>query len=121
MEVYEVFRRTGHKDPFEHCGAVIAPDPGMAAIMAKECFIRRGEGEHLWVVPRSEVHPVGRDEGTGEVADKSYRYASAYRGVVEKRARAKQRASQAKAATSAPADAPSAPPSPVISTRRPVS
>jgi ring-1,2-phenylacetyl-CoA epoxidase subunit PaaB len=94
MNVYEVFRRSGHKDPFEHCGAVIAPDPQMALIMAKECFLRRREGDHLWVVRRSDVHSFS-DESLLEVAaDKSYRFASAYRDVVKKREKARARAKE---------------------------
>jgi ring-1,2-phenylacetyl-CoA epoxidase subunit PaaB len=94
METYEIFRRAGHKEPFTHCGAVIAPDSEMALIMAKECFLRRREGEHLWVVRRSDIHSF-RDESLLEVAaDKSYRFASAYRDVVTKRQRAKQRAQE---------------------------
>ena len=92
MEVYEVFRRTGHKDPFEHCGAVIAPDPEMALLMSKECFLRRREGQHLWVVRRSDVHSF-EDESLLEIAaDKSYRFAEGYRDVVKKRERARERA-----------------------------
>ena len=94
MEAYEVFRRSGHKDPFEHCGAVIAPDPDMALMMAKECFLRRREGQHLWVVRRSDIHSF-KDESMLEVtADKEYRFASAYRDVVHKRERARERAKQ---------------------------
>lgn len=92
MEVYEVFRRLGHKDPFEHAGAVIAPDPDMALMMAKECFVRRREGDHLWVVRRSDVHSF-KDESILEIAaDKSYRFASAYRDVIQKREKALARA-----------------------------
>ena len=92
MEVYEVFRRLGHKEPFEHCGAVIAPDSDMALLMAKECFLRRREGEHLWVTRRADIHSF-KDESLLEIAaDKSYRFASAYRDVVSKRERARQRA-----------------------------
>ncbi|MGH2806041.1 MAG: phenylacetic acid degradation protein PaaB [Actinomycetota bacterium] len=91
MEVYEVFRRSGHKEPFEHCGAVIASDPDMALLMAKECFFRRREGEHLWVVRRSDIHSFS-DESLLEIAaDKSYRFASDYRDVVEKRSAARKR------------------------------
>jgi ring-1,2-phenylacetyl-CoA epoxidase subunit PaaB len=91
MDVYEVFRRSGHKDPFEHCGAVIAPDPRMALMMAKECFTRRGEGDHLWVVRRADVHSF-KDESLLELsADKSYRFPSAYRDVVRKREVARER------------------------------
>jgi ring-1,2-phenylacetyl-CoA epoxidase subunit PaaB len=91
VEVYEVFRRGGHKNPFEHCGAVTAPDHDMALILAKECFLRRGEGEHLWAVRRTDIHSF-QDESLLEIgADKSYRFASAYRDVVGKRERARQR------------------------------
>lgn len=94
MQVYEVFRRGGHKDPFEHCGAVIAPDGDMALLMAKECFLRRREGEHLWVVRRSDIHSF-KDESLLDIAaDKTYRFASAYRDVVKKRELARQRAEE---------------------------
>ena len=92
MDVYEVFRRTGHKEPFEHCGAVIAPDPEMGLLMAKECFLRRREGQHLWLVRRSDIHSF-KDESLLEIAaDKSYRFAHAYRDVVKKRDKARERA-----------------------------
>ena len=94
MDVYEVFRRSGHKEPFEHAGAVIAPDSAMALLMAKECFLRRREGEHLWVVKRADIHSF-EDETLLEIAaDKSYRFASAYRDVVTKRERARKRAQE---------------------------
>ena len=96
METYEVFRRSGHKEPFEHAGAVIASDPDMALLMAKECFFRRQEGDHLWVVARSNVHSLA-DESLLEIAaDKSYRFASDYRDVIEKRERALARAREIK-------------------------
>jgi ring-1,2-phenylacetyl-CoA epoxidase subunit PaaB len=91
MEIFEVFRRTGHKDPYEHCGAVTAPDPDMALLMAKECFLRRGEGEHLWVVRRSDINAFSGDPALDIVADKSYRHPSGYRDVMEKRERALKR------------------------------
>ena len=94
MEVYEVFRRRGHKDPFEHCGAVIAPDSDMALLMAKECFLRRREGQHLWVVRRSDIHSF-KDESLLDIAgNKTYRFASAYRDVVKKRELARKRAEE---------------------------
>ena len=92
METYEVFRRTGHKEPFEHAGAVIASDPDMALLMAKECFFRRREGDHLWVVARNDIHKFA-DESLLEIAaDKSYRFASDYRDVIQMRERALERA-----------------------------
>lgn len=92
MQVYEVFRRKGHKDPFEHCGSVIAPDSEMALMLAKEAFLRRREGEHLWVVRRSDIHSFQDESLLDIAADKSYRFASAYRDVVHKRERARRRA-----------------------------
>ncbi len=97
MEIYEVLRRAGHKEPFEHCGAVVAPEPDMALLMAKECFVRRREGEHLWVVRRHDIHSF-EDETLLEIAaEKSYRFAEAYRDVVGKRAKARERAQEASA------------------------
>jgi ring-1,2-phenylacetyl-CoA epoxidase subunit PaaB len=94
MDVYEVFKRSGHKEPFGHAGSVIAPDSDMALIMAKECFLRRREGEHLWVTRRSDIHSFS-DESLLEIAaDKSYRFPEAYRDVVTKREKAKARAQQ---------------------------
>ncbi|HVF52532.1 MAG TPA: 1,2-phenylacetyl-CoA epoxidase subunit B [Actinomycetota bacterium] len=92
MDVYEVFRRSGHKEPFEHSGSVIAPDPDMALMMAKECFLRRREGEHLWVVRRSDIHSFSDESMLTVGADKMYRFAEAYRDVVAKRERARTRA-----------------------------
>ncbi len=92
MDIYEVFRRGGHKEPFVHAGTVTAPDPEMALIMAKECFLRRGEGEHVWVVRRHDVHSFSEDTDLTVSSDKSYRFPEAYREVVEKRERAKTRA-----------------------------
>ena len=94
MDVYEVFRRSGHKEPFEHCGAVIAPDHEMALLMAKECFLRRREGHHLWVARRSDIHSFSDESILDIAADKSYRFAEAYRDVVSKRERARARAKE---------------------------
>ena len=100
MDVYEVFRRSGHKNPFEHCGSVIASDSEMALLLAKECFLRRKEGEHLWVARRTDIHSF-KDESLLDIAaDKSYRFPEAYRDVVTKREKARARAKElASAAT----------------------
>jgi 1,2-phenylacetyl-CoA epoxidase PaaB subunit len=59
--------------------------------------VRRREGEHLWVVRRADIHSF-KDESLLEIAaDKSYRFASAYRDVVQKRKKARQRAKEAAA------------------------
>ncbi|MDQ3646651.1 MAG: 1,2-phenylacetyl-CoA epoxidase subunit B [Actinomycetota bacterium] len=94
MDVYEVFRRAGHRDPFEHCGSVIAPDPEMALLMAKECFLRRNEGQHLWVTRRVDIHSFSDESLLENATDKTYRFAEAYREVVPKRERARKRAQE---------------------------
>ncbi len=94
MEVYEVFRRSGHKEPFEHAGTVTAADPEMALMLAKECFTRRREAQHLWVVRRSDIHSL-KDESLLEIGDdKMYRFPQGYRDIVAKRERAKERAKE---------------------------
>jgi ring-1,2-phenylacetyl-CoA epoxidase subunit PaaB len=99
VDVYEVFRRSGHKEPFVHCGTVIASDSEMALLMAKECFLRRREGQHLWVARRGDIHSF-QDESLLEIAaDKSYRFPEAYRDVVSKREEARARARQLASAT----------------------
>jgi 1,2-phenylacetyl-CoA epoxidase PaaB subunit len=64
----------------------------MALLMAKECFLRRREGEHIWVTRRSDIHSFSDETLLEIAADKSYRFASAYRDVVQKRERARKRA-----------------------------
>jgi ring-1,2-phenylacetyl-CoA epoxidase subunit PaaB len=94
MDTFEVFRRYGHKEPFQHCGTVCAPDAVLALLLAKECYVRRREGDHIWVVRRTDIHSF-KDESLLEIAaDKEYRFPSAYRDVVEKRKRARARAEE---------------------------
>lgn len=92
MDVYEVFRRSGHKQPFEHCGTVTASGSEMALLMAKECYLRRKEGQYLWVTRRSDIHAWSDEAPSEPAADKSYRFAHAYRDVVRKRELARRRA-----------------------------
>ena len=56
--VFEVFRRERKGQPFQHAGAIDAPDERFAEIYAREQYGRRQESEALWVVARSEVHEV---------------------------------------------------------------
>jgi ring-1,2-phenylacetyl-CoA epoxidase subunit PaaB len=92
MDIFEVFRRGGHKQAFEHCGTVTAPTPDMALLLARECYLRRAEGEHLWVVKREDIHALSDKALQSSALEKSYRFASAYRDVVKKRAAARARA-----------------------------
>jgi phenylacetate-CoA oxygenase PaaH subunit len=53
--VYEVFRQERKGQPFQHAGAVAAPNRAFAEAYAREQYGRRGESVALWVVPRDAV------------------------------------------------------------------
>jgi phenylacetate-CoA oxygenase PaaH subunit len=53
--VYEVFRQERKGQPFQHAGAVDAPNREFAEAYAREQYGRRGESVALWVVPRDAV------------------------------------------------------------------
>lgn len=55
MKVYEVFVKKPGKDPFEHVGSFEASDDEMAALLARETYLRRAEGEVAWVVAREDI------------------------------------------------------------------
>lgn len=55
MRTYEVFLKKAGKDEFRHAGALDAPDPELAVTLAGECYSRRGEGDELWLVDRSDI------------------------------------------------------------------
>ncbi len=92
MEIWEVFQQKGSHDPYVHVGSVLAPDSRMAIIYAKECFYRRLEGRGLWVARRADIESLKDGDLLEQAVDKSYRYPSAYRGVVQKREKARARA-----------------------------
>jgi ring-1,2-phenylacetyl-CoA epoxidase subunit PaaB len=54
-EVYEVFVRKGPLDHHVHVGSLVAPDPEMALHFARENFLRRDQGENIWIVPQTQV------------------------------------------------------------------
>jgi phenylacetate-CoA oxygenase PaaH subunit len=56
--VFEVFRRERPGRPFEHAGALAAPNATFAEAYAREQYGRRGESVALWIVPRDAVHEV---------------------------------------------------------------
>ncbi len=60
--VYEVFLQEKRGEPHVHVGAVHASDPGMALILAKEQFARRGRCVSLWVVPATAIYATRAEE-----------------------------------------------------------
>ena len=57
--VWEVFRQERKGQPFQHAGAVAAPDRAFAEWYAREQYGRRGESVALWVVPRDAIVEIG--------------------------------------------------------------
>jgi ring-1,2-phenylacetyl-CoA epoxidase subunit PaaB len=55
MKTYEVFLKKAGKDEFRHAGALDAPDDDMARLLARESYVRRGEGAQMWLVARSAI------------------------------------------------------------------
>ncbi|MEM7095444.1 MAG: 1,2-phenylacetyl-CoA epoxidase subunit B [Actinomycetota bacterium] len=55
MTIYEVFLKKDGRDEFRHAGALDAADDELAIIAARECYVRRGEGDRVWVVARNAI------------------------------------------------------------------
>jgi ring-1,2-phenylacetyl-CoA epoxidase subunit PaaB len=90
-QVYEVFHQQARGEPHVHVGAIHAPDPQSAIVMAKEQYGRRQACVSLWVVAADAITQTSYedvdifDHGT----DKSYREAFGYETT--KRVRAKRK------------------------------
>ena len=55
MHVYEVFIKKDGRDEFRHVGALEASTDELALVLAREAYLRRAEGDRLWVVRRDHV------------------------------------------------------------------
>ena len=55
MKVYEVFLKKAGKDEFRHAGSLEAFDDELAQLLARDAYCRRGEGDAMWLVERSNV------------------------------------------------------------------
>lgn len=72
MRVYEVFLRREGKE-FRHAGSLEAPDPELAALLARENYTRRAEGDEMWLVDRATIVEVD-PELIAPNADKPHRH-----------------------------------------------
>jgi phenylacetate-CoA oxygenase PaaH subunit len=75
--IYEVFRQERSGQPFQHGGALEAPNREFAEAYAKEFYGRRKESVALWVVPRDEIVEV-QDPYVADVFDRDYRRVDGY-------------------------------------------
>lgn len=75
MAIFEVFLKKDGRDEFRHVGALDASNDELALISARECYVRRGEGDRLWVVRRDSILSAER-EFTAPNSDKPHRHHS---------------------------------------------
>ena len=73
MRVYEVFLKREGKDEFRHAGSLEAADDELAVVLARETYVRRAEGDRLWLVDRAHVVTVD-DAFLAPNADKPHRH-----------------------------------------------
>ncbi len=93
--IFEVFRQERKGQPFQHAGAIAAPDILFAETWARELYGRRQESEALWVVPRESIHEV--HDFTDEL-NKTYHRVDGYS------LKAKLKEARDRAGTTAPGD-----------------
>ncbi len=55
MRTFEVFLKKAGKDEFRHVGAIDAADAELGVTLAREAYVRRGEGDDLWLVDRTHI------------------------------------------------------------------
>lgn len=91
MKTYEVFIKKAGKDPFEHAGSLDAPDDELAALWAREAYVRRAEGDQVWLVERSHLVVLDEDLIAAN-ADKPHRHNDG-RFVAERRRELRRNAS----------------------------
>jgi len=73
MRIYEVFLKREGKEEFRHAGSMEAADDELAVLLARETYVRRAEGDQLWLVDRA--HVVTAEPGFIEPnADKPHRH-----------------------------------------------
>ncbi|MEM7275449.1 MAG: hypothetical protein AAF547_20405 [Actinomycetota bacterium] len=61
MTIYEVFLKRDGLAEFRHVGSIEAATDELASVLARECYLRRSEGDRLWLVRRSDV--IDPDDG----------------------------------------------------------
>ena len=88
MRVYEVFIKRDGREEFRHAGALEAANDELALVLARESYLRRVEGDRLWVVRRDHVIAAG-DDFVAPNADKPHRHHDGA-AVAERRKAARQ-------------------------------
>ncbi|MFK8024885.1 MAG: 1,2-phenylacetyl-CoA epoxidase subunit B [Ilumatobacter sp.] len=71
--IYEVFLKKDGKDEYRHAGALDAADDELAMVMARDTYVRRSEGNRIWLVRRDHVI-AGTAGDLGADVDRPHRH-----------------------------------------------
>ncbi len=61
MHTYEIFLKKDGQEEYRHAGSIDAPDDELALLLARENYLRRAEGDLLWMVDRTPLLVGDRD------------------------------------------------------------
>ena len=88
MRRYEVFLKKDGRDEYRHAGSLDAPDDELALVLARESYLRRAEGDRLWLVDRAHLI-TGSPNFVAPNADKPHRHNDGDR-IAERRRRLRE-------------------------------
>ena len=88
MRRYEVFLKKDGRDEYRHAGSLDAPDDELALVLARESYLRRAEGDRLWLVDRTHLI-IGSPKIVAPKADKPHRHNDGDR-IAERRRRLRE-------------------------------
>ena len=84
MRTYEIFLKKDGRDEYRHAGSLNAPNDELELVLARESYLRRAEGDRLWLVDRS--HLIVGDSGfISPNADKPHRHNDGTRVAARRR------------------------------------
>ncbi|MDQ0269648.1 1,2-phenylacetyl-CoA epoxidase subunit PaaB [Cytobacillus purgationiresistens] len=77
---FEVFSKRTDTTPLQYQFSLLAPNHEIAIVMAQENFMRREPVADIWVVKRSDIRKLSRDEkhSLPRLDNKDYRNAKGY-------------------------------------------
>ena len=79
-----MFLKKDGRNEDRHAGSRNAPDPEMALVLARESYLRRAEGDRLWLVDREDLI-IGDADFVTPNADKPHRHNDGERIAVRRR------------------------------------
>ncbi len=88
MKRYEVFLKKDGRDEYRHAGSLDAPNDELALVLARETYLRRAEGDRMWLVDRAHL-VVGDTDFVAPNADKPHRHNDGER-ISERRKRLRE-------------------------------